>query len=175
MDKIEKRVAKEILQQPENIKVGGKIYKFYPPSTATLILASEAISKFPKLKLDTEDVISQSLSVAKDCRAMGEVIAILLLGAKHLTEKVKISKIVEKKILGLIPVKKEVEEETIIDKKEELARQVLEDLTPHELQLLTLQLLSRMEIKDFFALTTFLAEVNLLKATKVDETTASGQ
>jgi hypothetical protein len=173
---VEQKVAQAVLQQPEDIKVGDKIYKFYPPSTATLILASEAISQLPQLKLDEKKLAEECLYAAKDCRKVGEIVAIFLLGAKHLTETVKAPQTKEKRLFwGLLRFKETVEVETVIDRKAELTRQLLEDLTPRQLHTLSAQLLQRMQLADFFALTTFLIEINLLRQTKVEETTAFGQ
>lgn len=170
MDKtIEQKVSETILQQPEEITVGEKTYKAAPPSVATLILASEAVSRLPQIKLDTEKVVEESLSVAKDCRALGDIIAILILGAKHLTETVKSRETKEKRYLcGLLRRKHEVEVEVTIDRKAELANEILENISPTNLYILFATLLQKMQIQDFFGLTTFLTEINLLRQTKVD-------
>lgn len=172
---IEQKVAKEVLQQPEDIKVGDKTYKFYPPSTATLILVSEAISKLPKMRLSSEHIAEDSLYIAKDCRGLGEIVAILLLGAKHLKETIKDTQIKEIRLLwGLLRFKRSVKKERVVDRKAELSRQILEDITPRELHTLTRNLLMRMQIGDFFGVTTFLLEINLLKQTREVVTTVSG-
>lgn len=174
---IEQKVAETVLQQGEEITVGGKKYTAAPASTATLILASEAVSRLPQATLDPEKVVEESLSIAKDCRPLGEIAAILILGAKHLTETVKTRQTVEKRRLwGLVRWTEEVEAERVIDRKAELARQLLEDLSPRSLNQLVARLLQKMELGDFFGLTTFLIEINLLRRTKVGNgTTASGQ
>lgn len=173
---IEQKVTREVLQQPEDIHVGDKTYKFYPPSIATLILASEAISQLPQIKLDENKLAEESLYVAKDCRKLGEIIAIFLLGAKHLTETIKAPQTKEKRLLwGLIKFKCTTIEEQIIDRKAELTEMLLNDLTPRELHQLTSHLLMRMQLADFFGLTTFLIEINLMRQMRRVETTASGQ
>ena len=175
-ENIEKKVAKEILQQPEEIKVGDKVYKAAPPSAATLILVSEAVSRMPKIKLDTEKIVDEALSVGKDCRPVGEIIAIMILGAKGLTETRKSIKTVEKRrFWGIIKEREQVEVEEHIDHKAALAKSLLEDLTPRELHNLAARLLQRSQVADFFGLTTFLIEINLLRQTREVETTASGQ
>lgn len=176
METTEQKVAQTVLQIPEDIQIGDKTYQFYPPSTATLILASEAISQLPKIKLNENNLVSESLYAAKDCRKLGEIIAILLLGAKHLTEKVTTQTKQKKSLFrGLIRYSKTVDIETVVDRKAELAEQLLHDLTPRQLHNLTAQLLQRMQLADFFGLTTFLIEINLLRETKVEETTVFGQ
>jgi hypothetical protein len=160
---IEAQAASTILQKPEEVVVGNTTYKVAPPSTATLILVSEAVAKMPQVNLKSENIVDESLYVAKDCRIEGEIVAIMILGAKGLTETIRVRK------WGLIPRK------ITINKKESLAKQLLEDVAPRELMNLTSRLLQGMQIADFFALTTFLIEINLLRQTKVVETTASGQ
>lgn len=89
---IEQTVAETILEQPFEVKVGEKSYQVASASTATLILVSEAISQLPHIALDTEKVVEETLSVAKDCRILGDIAAILILGAKNITEKKKFRK-----------------------------------------------------------------------------------
>lgn len=69
---------------------------------------------------------------------------------------------------GLIRRPYTVEVEITIDKKAELAKELLGDVSPRELNLIVSQILSRMQIADFFGLTTFLAELNLLHPRKVE-------
>ena len=157
---IEQKTAAAILEKPVEIVIGGKTYQAAPPSTATLILVSEAVSQLPKIALDAEKIVEETLSVAKDCRILGEIVAILILGAKNITETKKTPQIKEKRYLwGLIRV---------INRKEALAREVLEELSPRELNNTVTSLLSSMNIADFFGLTTFLTEVNLLHQRKVE-------
>lgn len=166
---IEQMVAETVLEKPLEIKVGEKAYQVAPASTATLILVSEAISQLPHIALDTEKVVEETLSVAKDCRVIGDIAAILILGSKNITEKKKVPQIKEKRYLcGLIRRPYTVEIETTVDKKAELARELLEEVSPRELNLIVSQILSRMQIADFFGLTTFLTELNLLHPRKVE-------
>ena len=55
-----------------------------------------------------------------------------------------------------------------IDRKAELAKELLEDVEPKALNLIVSQILSKMQIADFFGLTTFLTELNLLHPRKVE-------
>lgn len=166
---IEQKVSREILQKPEEIKVGDRTYLFYPPSTATLIMASEAVSELPKLELDKENIVSETLRVAKDCRKIGEILAIFLLGAKRIREEEKTAQNGWK---GLIRRSFGRGRHNAVD---ELASRLLEELSPKELQSLAVQLITRMQTIDFFGLITFLIESNMIRPTKVIETTASGR
>ena len=135
---IEQKAAETILQTPVEVKVGSKTYMTAPPSTATLILASEAVSRLPHVVLDPKNVVEESLSIAKDCRALGDIVAIFILGAKNLKEKVKVQKNREKSYLWGLFKRQVVEEvEEVIDRKAELAQELLEELTPAELYDLT--------------------------------------
>lgn len=177
-ENIERKVAQTILQQPEEIMVGDKVYQAAPPSAATLILVSEAVARMPKVQLDAERIVDEVLSIGRDCRPMGEIVAILILGAKGLTETRKTVKTIEKRrFWGLLKEIGQVEVEETIDHKSELAKSLLEDITPRELHNLAARLLQRSQVADFFGLTTFLTEINLLRQTREveTETTASGQ
>ena len=177
MKTTEQKVSDTILQKPLEVSVGDRKYTAAPASTATLILVSETISLLPHAKLDPERLVEDSLSIAKDCRPLGEIAAILLLGAKNLKETVKVRQKVEKRrLFGLVKVTETIEIERVIDRKAELATELLDDLSPRELNNLVVSLLQKMELGDFFGLTTFLTEINLLRPTKVEnETTASGR
>lgn len=165
---VESKVAETVLQRPGEIIVRDMVFRVAPPSVATLILASEAISKLPDIRLNGENIASESLYVAKDCRVIGEVVAILMLGAKGLQET---RSVVEKSLLGL----KKAEHEVTIDHKAELTKKLLEDLEPRELHEVLAKLLGTLQIGDFFGLTASLIEINLLRQTREAETTASGR
>ncbi|MDR3246074.1 MAG: hypothetical protein LBT50_06530 [Prevotellaceae bacterium] len=165
MDTVEQKVSETILQTPSEVHIGGETYTINPPSLATLILASETISQLPVVELDSKNVVSESLYVAKDCRILGDIVAILILGAKRLKET---KPVVKKRLFGL--VKKT--SETVVDNKAELAEKILNELSPREVNSLLTNLLGRMETAFFFGTIIFLLDVNLTRATK---TTASGQ
>lgn len=172
---IEQKAAQTILQQPEEIKVGEKTYAVAPPSVATLILVSGAVSRLPHLKLDDERVLEETLSIAKDCGELGDIAATLILGAKHVNDIEERRQTQRKRHLwGIFHTKHTtVEYET---KKERLKRELLEELTPRELYNLIARTLQKMQVGDFFGLTTFLTAINLMRPTKVEtEATASGQ
>jgi hypothetical protein len=172
---IEQEVAKTLLQTEETITIGDKQYTFAPPSVATLVLASEVVSQLPHVALNENRVLEDSLAIAKDCRKLGDLAAILLIGAKHINDVITYPEIEEKRHLwGLFKTKRTTMRTTT--KREKYAKELLEDLTPRELHSLTAQIINRMQVGDFFGLTTFLTEINLTRPTKVEtEATASGQ
>ncbi|MCM1502296.1 MAG: hypothetical protein NC115_06470 [Bacteroidales bacterium] len=165
---VESKVAKTILQRPEKVIIGQKEYSIAPPSVATLILMSEEISKMPRLDMSTDSIVSDVLRNAKDCRGIGDILAVAILGAKGLTSK---KKAVRKGLFGLRAETVETEK----DLKAELSRTILEECTPKELNDIFIRVLKDMQLSDFFGLTVSLTEINLLRKTKETGTTASGR
>lgn len=158
---IESKVADTILQRSQEVTIGDKTYQVAPPSTATLILVSELVAQMPQIELNTQEIMSESLKVAKDCKVIGDIIAVLILGAKKLKTKKA------KKWFSRF-------KSQTIDTRAELAEEILDNITPFELNGLVQRLLGAMEISFFFGISTFLIGINLTKETK-EETTQSGQ
>lgn len=165
---IEQRVGEAVLQQPKEFVIGNKTFIVAPPSVSTLILVSEAISLLPQVQLDKAKIVEEVLFVAKDCRILGDIAAILILGAKGLKETVTTKR---KHFFGLFT--RSVNE--TVDRKAELSKWLLEELDTAQLNKLIFELLKDFNLGDFFGTTTFLIEINLLRPTKVVETTAFGQ
>lgn len=169
---LEEKAADTILQRAAIVKIGGKEYEAAPPSIATLILVSEAVSRLPQRKLDDKSIVSECLAVAKDCRPLGDIAAIMILGARHINDKTNDPHTEQKGWFRRLFSRKS----NSVTKKEALAQEIIDTYTPSELHGLITMLLQRMDLADFFALTTFLTEVNLLRQTKVETgTTAYGQ
>lgn len=175
METIEARVAQTVLQKPVEITVAGKTYSVAPPSIATLILVSEAVSRLPHIRLDKDKLVEESLSVAKDCGGLGDIAAILILGAKHVDDKVETERVVRRRRLWGLRVTEKTVKETK-SAREKLSQELLEEASPREMYDTVARLLREMQLGDFFGLTTFLTEINLIRPTKVvTEATASGQ
>lgn len=171
---LEQKAADTILQKAAKVNIGGKEYEAAPPSIATLILVSEAVSRFPHRRLDDKNLVLESLNIAKHGKVLGDVAAILILGARHFNDKDKNPQRAEKGwFRRLFSRKPRLTQRT---QGEILSQEILETYSPQKLYDLIAMLLQRMDLADFFALTTFLTEVNLLRQTKVEtETTAFGQ
>ena len=166
-EKIEKKVANAVLQQAEEVKIGVETYYAAPPTIATLILASEAISRLPSRAFNKENVMGEVLANATECKPIGEVAAILILGAKAADEWQKSFEKQRKKFLwGLVRLN--VRKAVYRKAKDVLAEKILHTLSPAELNALLGELMKRMQVADFFGLTTFLIEANMLKQTKVE-------
>jgi hypothetical protein len=172
--KIEARVADTILQEPIKMNIDGKEYTVASPCTATLIRVSELIaSNMPAVSFDKINITNWTLMYAKDCKAIGDIAAVLILGVDGLigTKKVKTPK---KHFFGL--TKHAIETEVPVNFQEELSDLLLRKLSPVELATLIKEILDTMGVSSFFGLTTSLIEINLLRQTKEEVvTTASGQ
>ena len=152
MTHIESRAAATVLQKPLTLKLGGRQYTVAPPTLATLILVSEAAAQLPPDRPDPDRVLEETLRLARDCRPLGDIAAILILGGRRLRTR-----------LGRWRARR-------------LARRLLDTCSPRELHAGLAQVFKQMEVGDFFGLTTFLIEINLTRPTKVVTTpTASGQ
>lgn len=164
---IEQKVADALLQQTEKVKVGAEEYDVAPPTIATLVMVSGIISTLPKTTLDTENLVQESLRVARHTECLGKIASVLILGAKRAKEKRKGYRIeTRKRFFGLFSTDEAVEFEYCV--ADRLAEEINETFSPSRLHELIAKLLNGMELADFFAITTFLTEVNMLKATKVE-------
>ena len=156
---IESKVAATILERNITFEIDGEKYEIAPPSLATLILVSEIISTLPTFEnLDKKQWLDIVAHHAKDFKPLGEIAAVLILGAKNLTE--------ERKFFGLIKRRKKVVE--IIDRKSELANAILLNVRPSELNDMIIERLKQNEAASFFAIITSLSAVNILKPTKAE-------
>ena len=159
---IESRVASAILERNVgNIEIEGITYDIAPPSIATLIVVSEFIASLPIV--EKSEIVNSVLHHARFFRPLGDIAAVLILGAKNLTEERVVMQ--EKRYLfGLI--KRRSEKKIKVDKRAELAKAILENVRPTVLFNVVVQRLQDMEISSFFAITTSLSEANILKPTK---------
>ena len=157
---MEQKVADALLQRQQEITIGRHTYRYPRPSMATLIMASEEISKIPKIEYpENAYIMSEVLKNARNHRRVGRIIAILLIGAKRLQPGN-----VFHNIRARIRLRR-------------MAAKIMTDLTPGEVKALMVSLLEQIECADFFAVTTFLNGINITKPTRKVETstTASGQ
>ena len=126
---IENSVASAILEKSiDNIDIEGVTYEIAPPSTATLILISEIVATLPVVKkVPAEEIVTSVLHYARYYRPIGDIAAVLILGAKNLIEYRTI--VQEKRYLfGLI--RRKTETTIKVDKKAELAKIILENGSP---------------------------------------------
>lgn len=164
---IEQKVASAILEKNlGEIEIDGTVFKIGAPSIATLILASEIISTLPiidKGSIPSKDITYSVLQHARYFKPLGELAAVLILGAKGLNEEV-VEEVEKRSLFGLIRRKKSIIR--IVDRKTELAEKILLYVSPSLLLKTIIGRLNQLEVGDFFLITTSLSEANLLKPTK---------
>lgn len=163
---IESKVASAILERPSGeININGKIYEIGAPSLATLILVSEIISTLPIVEKtdDNEKKTYAVLHYAKDFRPLADIAAILILGAKNLTGT-REKTVTKRYLCGLIKKTRRTTE--TIDKKAELAKEILLNVSPSVLFEVIMKKLRENEVGIFFVITTSLSEANLLAPTR---------
>jgi hypothetical protein len=162
---IESRVASAILERSTgSIEIEGNTYEIGAPSTATLILVSELVATLPIVeKVPKTEMVNSVLHYARFYRPLGDIAAVLILGAKNLTEE-RIEVREERRLFGLI--RQKTETKVVVDKKAELSKLILDNVRPTILFDVVVQRLQDTEIGSFFAITTSLSEANILKPTK---------
>lgn len=158
-NQVEARVTDTILEKAIKVQVGSKTYEVAPPTIATLILASEAVSRIPKFTLDPEKLVQECFCIARHTRFLGEIAAILILGAQRSELRVKpAQRGVFSRLRALFSRRR--------TQKDQLADEILLNLSPKKLFEVITQVLTTLELSDFFGLTTFLTEINLLHQTR---------
>lgn len=140
---IEQKVSDVILEKASTIKIKDREFDVAAPTLATLIRISDLISTLPKVEMDKNDYISESLKIAKDCSVISEIVATMIVGVD--TPK---ARFYQKPII------------------EELSEFISKKCTLVELKELIVQLILMMEIPAFFGFTTSLIEINLIKRTR---------
>lgn len=165
--RIENLVASAILERSVGtIEINGQRYDIAPPTLATLILVSEIVATFPvvdKSKIEKTDRIYSALHNAQYFRRIGEMLGVLILGAKNIMEtRTRIEK--RKWLFGLIRRKKKITE--TVNRAKELGDVLIENIRPTLAYDLIIALLQQNEISSFFAITTSLSEANIIKPTR---------
>jgi len=151
MAKVEKSVVDVALSRPTKVVVRGEEYEVPPLTLETILLASEAVASYVQA-MDSKNYVSEVFRTAREYKNIGDLLAIMILGADNLI------KVVEKKILFW---KYDIK----IDEKKILSDKI-KKLTPEEYTLILTKLSKRKEIHDFFLLTTSLTEINILAPTR---------
>ncbi len=158
---IESRVASAILERSTGtIEIDGKTYNLAPPSLATLILVSELVATLPIVE-DTKDNEQRTYAVlhhARNFKALGDIAAVLILGAKAVLEDER----TQTKPRHWYSWRRKKP----VNRRAELAQKILENVRPSILFNCIIQRLKDNEVGFFFLITTSLSEANLLKPTK---------
>ncbi len=124
-------------------------------------MTSELIAEMPTIRPAKEfpEQLQEVLRIGRDCKVTGDILALLILGPNNLIEE---KEEVKSYLFGLFKRKRVV----VIDKQKELAKKLLTEVEPKELFELGARLFERIQAPYFFALTTSLSDVNILRPTK---------
>lgn len=152
MKTIETQATATLLQEGIEVAIGGKIYLAPPPTLATLFRVSSLISQLPNKQPDPQHLATQTIALLPFIPTLSEIAATLILGFCEPQSPSLLAR--------LTPWR--------ISPTQQLALRIRQHLTPSQLHELIAQLVAQMQLTDFFALTTFLTEVNLLRPTKVE-------
>lgn len=165
---VESKVANELLQRDEEIVIGGKTYMVAPPTLGTLVDASEEYSKIPHINVSKENLVTDVLREARKARNIARPVAVMILGAERVEKSRRCN---HTGFFGKLFRRKKT------DIVEDLAHELLLNTRTPELTEAMAKLVMRQDVSDFFALTTFLATINVTSPTKEVETktTQSGQ
>ena len=159
----ERKVAETILHQPKRIQIGGKNYRTAKITFASVVEVSAVISEIPdSITSGEENLVITTLKNAKDYDGAPKVIATMMCDTRLM-------------LLGRFG------HWMFHRRVSRLSKRLMVSHTPNELNVAAQTLIKDTEIADFFSLSTFLAGINMTKATKVEntenptmETTASG-
>lgn len=172
---IQARVAEEILQTSETFSFGGVAYKVAPPTFGTLVAVSGMLRGLPEKEIEAEKgkEFGAIVSAAYRYGNVPRIVALLILGAKAAKEPFDEGG--EVKIFKRLSRRKNAKETGGKTKLDALAEKLSEEASARELKEAVAPLIERLELKDFFVLTTFLHRLNVTKPTKVGEATAPGR
>jgi hypothetical protein len=171
---LEQQVVDAILQRKTtSLEIDGRTYEIPAPTPATIMLVSEETSKMPLIDKKTKSIFIETLRTAKECKSIGRIAAILVLGAKRIRENRQVV-ISETKKWSWRRFRFTKHQETM-NELDFVAMRIMEDITPATLNETITKRLMEMQLGDFFGLTTSLSEINTLARTKEVEQTAPGQ
>lgn len=145
---IETSTAKALLEEPQDFIVAGKRLKFRPLTLATLIKISSLTASLPALRIEEEKPLASIIQNADSLSLIAEILAFFVYPYKR--------KSFFSEALGRF-------------RRKRLALFFINNLSASEMQEIFLRAIKEMNVADFFALTTFLKELNLTKPTKVVE------
>jgi len=151
---IELQVADAVLDAPKIIVVGGETYEVKPITLRTLIRLSAMISYLPMFSSDLtrEEKVAMIIDRARECEALGDIVALMLLqrGPNDGSRKKR-------------------------SEFRKLAQEAL-DLRPSQSHTVIDTALAPEEVGYFFGVITFLSAANILRATReVEQTTETDQ
>lgn len=173
MKRIERIIGEAILEDAQTVLVKGfGTLQVSHATTATLIEVSKIISEMdiPDVtKMQEGDRVGYVLANAGDFEAVADIAAVLVIGKKHIADKIKpidrghtfVSRV------RYFFCKK-------VSARKALRKAFLEDCTPMQLQEIITTCIGTQQIGFFLSTIIFLSEISVLKKT-VKKATASGQ
>lgn len=177
---LQERVAETMLEVPTTVKIGERTYDVASPTFGTLEIVSAKLAEVPDIG-DMSGVSSEGRAVtmlrkAREFGILPDLLAVLILGSKHIRDKEKVVKTVRKGGLpGFFGAKEKVEEEVSI--YERLKQEIRDEVSPAQMAEVVPFLIGSLQLTDFFVLTTFLREISVTEPTVkvVKKATARGQ
>lgn len=139
---VEQKVSETLLQESRTISIGSRKFEVKSPTLATLVKVSGLISSIPSHSADGQtpiDIISQSLSAAKDLSVIADIMAIMICGVKKTPSIMHSMRIARTRSY------------------------ILHNMSPSEINVKLVELLTMLEVSLFFSTITFLNGVNLIK------------
>lgn len=176
---LQERVADTMLESPASVKIGERTYEVAPPSFGTLELVSAKLAEVPDIgDLSNESAEGKAVAMLSKAREFGvlpDLLAILILGSKHIRDKEKVVRTVRKGGLsGFFGAKEKVEEEVAV--YDTMRQAIRDEVSPAQMAEVVPFLIGSLQLTDFFVLTTFLREISVTEPTAkvVTKATAHG-
>ena len=176
---IEQQVADTMLQAPHHVTIGNKEYEVAPPSFGTLMKVSELLARVPEIddlsKANAGEKAAVMLQKARDFGVLPELLAVLILGSKHINDREQVvTRTRARGLRGFFGLRDTKVEEVPVYYR--LVNEIRDEVSPQLLSDLVPWLISGLQLADFFVLTTFLREIRLTEPTKVGtKATARGR
>lgn len=165
---IEQKVSSCILEhETDVIDINGQEYRMASPTLGTIIMVSGLVSELPPMDGNTKEPLLEVLRYGKDCTVLARIAATMILGAKRIKERRKIT--IASRHRWWMPWRR-----TEMYEIDALTTAILDGISPRTLTSVVNRLLIEAQIGDFFAITTSLCEANRLKST-VEVGTPSGE
>lgn len=167
-DNVQAKAAATILERKlAQVKIGDGTYAIAPPSIATLIMLSEIASGLPKAgEVKAENILQWVVSNAKDYSALGELAAVLVLGAKAIMEDEELGQQDGKKGVSALFNRPSTQSPKRGTLRQEMAKKILREVSPAQLSEIIAKSFGSLELGDFFGITTSLGAVSILTPSK---------
>lgn len=177
---IESRVAQAILQQAEEVTVGGITYRVEQPTLATLAMLSGLVSTLPDYDMGQSVIANVLAHAGQAAGTLARIAALLILGAARVREcrTATLETTTMHRRWSWRRMRRtdtpQVERRTVSE-YDRLAHDLEQGTSPADINSIITKRLCDMQVGDFFAVTASLKGQNILAATREAEETASGE